>query len=72
MKRSTNTEADYNRRRSPVDEERTSHRQHSVEEGDEVELLTEHPDHQSMPVRAGKREPTKHELAAEQESAEEE
>jgi hypothetical protein len=62
-------EAGYNRRRSPVEEERTSDRQH-VEEGDEVELLTEHPDHQSIPVRAGKREPTEHELAADQRSAE--
>jgi hypothetical protein len=52
-----------------VEEERTSDRQH-VEEGDEVELLTEHPDHQSIPVRAGKREPTEHELAADQRSAE--
>jgi len=53
-----------------VEQEPTSERQQSVEEGDEVELPPEHPDHQSMPVRAGKREPTKHELAAERQSAE--
>ena len=53
-----------------MDEERTSQQQQTVEEGDEVELPPEHPDHQPMPVRAGKRQPTKHELAAEEQSAE--
>jgi hypothetical protein len=48
-----------------MEDERTPARQHPVEEGDEVELPPEHPDHRSIPVRAGKREPNEDERATE-------
>jgi hypothetical protein len=56
-----------------MDEESTSRRHEgTVEEGDEVELPHEHPNHYSIPVRAGKREPDRHELGDEERSRGEE
>jgi hypothetical protein len=54
-----------------VEHDRLSEHQ-SVVQGDEVELPPDDPDHKSMPVRAGKREPTAQERAAEPDAAEEE